>query len=192
MNYSIDLDITPGGVPKIVKLSQYDKTMPVIQATLWNGSEAFTIPAGATVEVAGTKPDNHGFNYSATYIGSTVSITVTEQMTVVAGRVPCEVIVRSNGGRKGSANFFLDIEAAALSDNTDISETELPLIESAGYENVKLAEAWARGTKNGVPVPSTDETYENNAKYYAEMAAGYSDLPLTVVSGKLQITYQEG
>lgn len=35
-------------------------------------------------------------------------------------------------------------------------------------ENVQDAEAWARGTKNGVPVPSDAEQYQNNAKWYSE------------------------
>ena len=30
------------------------------------------------------------------------------------------------------------------------------------------AEAWAAGTRGGVQVPSTDETYHNNAKWYAQ------------------------
>ena len=33
------------------------------------------------------------------------------------------------------------------------------------------AEAWAKGTKNGVEVESTDPTYQNNSKYYSEQAA---------------------
>lgn len=32
------------------------------------------------------------------------------------------------------------------------------------------AEAWAVGERGGEPVPATDETHENNAKYYAEQA----------------------
>lgn len=35
-------------------------------------------------------------------------------------------------------------------------------------EEVKDAEAWAKGTKGGEPVPSTDPTYQHNAKYYYE------------------------
>lgn len=30
------------------------------------------------------------------------------------------------------------------------------------------AEAWAAGTRGGVPVPDTDETYHNNSKWYAQ------------------------
>lgn len=35
---------------------------------------------------------------------------------------------------------------------------------------VTEAEAWAVGQRDGVDVPSTDETYHNNSKYYAEAA----------------------
>lgn len=34
-------------------------------------------------------------------------------------------------------------------------------------------EAWTKGTRAGVPVPSTDETYENNSKYYSDLADTY-------------------
>ena len=33
------------------------------------------------------------------------------------------------------------------------------------------AEAWARGTKDGTAVPSTDPTYNNNSRYYSQLAA---------------------
>ena len=49
-----------------------------------------------------------------------------------------------------------------------------------------LAEAWAVGTKNNVPVAETDPTYHNNAKYYAEMnIAQYGIVEFTVENGKL-------
>lgn len=35
------------------------------------------------------------------------------------------------------------------------------------------AEAWAVGERGGTPVPSTDVTYENNSKYYSEIAGEY-------------------
>lgn len=34
-------------------------------------------------------------------------------------------------------------------------------------------EAWTRGERGGQPVPSTDPTYNNNSKYYAQLADGY-------------------
>lgn len=34
-------------------------------------------------------------------------------------------------------------------------------------------EAWTRGTRGGQAVPNTDETYNNNSKYYSDLANGY-------------------
>lgn len=41
--------------------------------------------------------------------------------------------------------------------------------------SAKNAEAWAVGKRGGVDVPDTDETYHNNAKYYAGQAAASAD-----------------
>lgn len=38
-------------------------------------------------------------------------------------------------------------------------------------EYIDDSEAWARGTRGGTEVPNTDETYHNNAKYYAEQSS---------------------
>lgn len=175
MVYSLDLDITPGGVPQIVKLSQYDKTIPEIQAVLWNGPSGYTIPTGATVWVAGTKPDKTGFEYQCTYSGSTVTIDITEQMTAVAGRVPVEVIVETATGRKGSANFFLDVEPAALADDTVISDTDIPIIQQipeilAECEDyADLAHKWATFGNDSETPSST-----NNALYWAQKSQEYA------------------
>ena len=40
---------------------------------------------------------------------------------------------------------------------------------------IHTAEAWAIGKRNGVDVPSTDETYHNNSKYYSEQAAASAE-----------------
>ena len=47
-------------------------------------------------------------------------------------------------------------------------EMEVDIQDSASAKN---AEAWAVGKRNGVDVPATDETYHNNAKYYAGQAS---------------------
>ena len=46
-------------------------------------------------------------------------------------------------------------------------------MEIGGTASEYNAEAWAVGERHGVPVSSTDQTYHNNAKYYAENFAGY-------------------
>ena len=43
------------------------------------------------------------------------------------------------------------------------------------------SEAWAKGTKNGTPVPSTADQYENNAKYWAGQAEDLKDATQAIV-----------
>lgn len=176
MTYTFDLDMTPGGVPQMIRLSRYDKNTPTLKFNLWDGSTAYTIEAGSTVFINGTKPDNTSFEYYCEYSGSEVTVNVTEQMTAVAGRTTCEIVVYTNGERKGSANFYLDVEPSALSDDTVISETDIPIIQRipeivAEVEAAKyLAQQWAVGSGSGQDIPSDT----NNAYYWAMQAASYA------------------
>lgn len=53
-----------------------------------------------------------------------------------------------------------------------ISQLTGPEMDTALLDmNNHTSEAWAVGERNGTPVTTGDETYENNAKYYAEEAA---------------------
>lgn len=45
-------------------------------------------------------------------------------------------------------------------------------VQTGGQGSASNAEAWAVGERHGVPVSSTDPTYQNNALYYAMIAAG--------------------
>lgn len=175
MVYALDLNMTPGGVPQIVKLSQYDKSIPQIEAVLWDGNQGYNIPTEASVFIVGTKQDKTGFEYQCTYSGSTVTIDITEQMTAFAGRVPVEVIVETTTGRKGSANFFLDVEPAALADDTIISDTDIPIIQQipeilVDCENyADLAHKWATFGNDSETPSST-----NNALYWAQKSQEYA------------------
>ena len=54
-----------------------------------------------------------------------------------------------------------------LQDLRDIAADALQDAQDADA-SAQDAEAWAKGTKNGTPVPSTADQYENNSKYYSE------------------------
>lgn len=169
-----NLQIAPNGVCPIVHASQYDKGRQ-IKFLLFDGSVAYTPPTGATVKVEGIKPDKHGFSYECSWSGNEVTVVLTEQMTVLEGEVDCELRVMSSDNIDiGSLNFRLLVEKSPINDETLISETEIPTIIALATEQEQNAEAWAVGERGGVPVPDTDETYHNNAKYYAEQAGGGS------------------
>ena len=51
-------------------------------------------------------------------------------------------------------------------------------------QDAEDAEAWAVGQRNGVDVPSTDPAYQNNAKYYKDLAQSASGGGVLSVNGK--------
>lgn len=174
---TFSLDLIPQGIPPVVYVSQYDKGQTWSINILKDGSP-FTIPGDSVVTVQGTKEDGTGFQYPCTFSGSVVEVTEEQQMTVFSGDVATEIRITNGNDIIGSLNFIIRVEPAALADDTEISETDLPLIEQA-IEDLPLvegykedAEAYAIGTRNGVPVASGDPAFENNAKYFAENFVG--------------------
>ena len=180
---TINLNLIPQGVKPVIHVSQYDKGQTWIFKLL-KGDSYYQIPAGSSITIQGTKSDGTGFQYVCTYSGYEVTATEEQQMTVLAGDVPAELRITKGDDIIGTLNFVIRVEKAALSDDTVISETELPVVEEivefinqvpsiiAEMEaDVEDAEAWAKGTKNGSAVPSTADQYHNNSKWYAEQAA---------------------
>lgn len=183
---SINLNLITGQVLPRVNASQYDNNTRTLTMYLYDGELTFNIPNGVSGYIQGTKPDRTGFQYLATVTAGSnvVTFDITEQMTAVAGDVTCELVLVDGNDRIATVNFILHVEPAALSDDTVISETELPLIEEAaelaqqigGFieqmdADAAKSEAFGAGTINGVPVTSDNPAYENNAKYYSDEAA---------------------
>ena len=137
----VNLNVVPVGVRPVVHCSQYDNNLQAIKFALYKNNVAFSIPSGAAVLINGYKPDNTGFSYAATAIsGNTATFTVTQQMTAVAGDVLCELRVRTESQIIGTLNFVLRVEPAPLTDDTILSETDIPLIEQAVDIAANLAE----------------------------------------------------
>ena len=140
------LDLVPNGAPLVVYVSQYDKGSRTLAFTLHENGRLFTLPTGASVSLRGTKPDKTGFTYSyVSSSGNTVSFTLRDQMTTVAGPTICEIIITDSSGNKlGTANFVLYVEAAALNSDDVISETDIPIFEELVTQaNTAAAEAQA-------------------------------------------------
>lgn len=114
---------------------------------------------------------------------------ITENDTAIPGTV--FVAIR---GSDGDATVRYASYYAALYVDANLDQTALPaggITELEQLENMTAdqlrkmeylynrykdldvaaqdAEAWAKGTRNGYPVPAGDDTYQNNAKYYADL-----------------------
>ena len=173
---SIRVSITPrqsqATWPKVYA-SQYDKGSRTVYATITDGTGTYSIPAGATITVRGTKPDKTGYEYACTQTGTdTVDFVITDQMTVLAGQHAAEIrITDSDGNIIGTGNFWLVIDASALSADTAVSETELPLIEKAA-ENSTTAQAAADTAKTAAETAQTAAESASKSAQTAQENAG--------------------
>ena len=171
ITFGLDLNLIPGKVLPRLNVSQYDKGQTV-SVSLWNGNVPYSIPAGCTAQVVGTKADKTGFMYQCTIENGQPSFVITDQMTVFPGEVTLEVIILDTDNRIGTVNFILDVERAALADDTQISESDMPIIQQLPEIRAEveaaaaLAEAWAVG-----PGTEQEPSATNNAYYWAMQAA---------------------
>lgn len=136
----VKLNIVPGGVAPIVHVSQYDVGR-VLEFALYDGVGIAEIESGTSIDIRGTKPDKTGFSYPCTFSGNVVSIATREQMTVFSGSFDCELHLVKDTQEIGTANFILEVEPAALSDDTVISDSEIPAIIEAARKNTLTDES---------------------------------------------------
>lgn len=88
-------------------------------------------------------------------------------------------VLAQQGGYEGTEGQFATAMAALPEQAEDAKENaeaavasavEAAEIAAAALDSKDASEAWATGTIDGVPVPSTHEAFENNSKYYMTRA----------------------
>ena len=125
-----NLNLIPNsGAQVSVHCSQYDVGARIIHFRLFNGTYAFTIPDGVTANIRGAKPDGNVFEYpmEVSNKAGVVSVALTDQMTVVAGEVICEIVLLKGGEVIGTANFKLVVEPSPI-DMGQFSDSDIPAI----------------------------------------------------------------
>ena len=170
------LDLIPHGEPLIVHASQYDTESRTLVFNLVKEGVAFDA-TGMSASIRGTKPDNTGFMYAMTVSGTSVSIDIKDQMTAVAGNVPCEVLIADANGSLGTANFTLRVEKSALDDETVISETDIPVFEELVTQASNYA-SQASSSASAAAAAMDDVAYQatsSTALSSATQATLYSD-----------------
>lgn len=121
-----DLDMTPmRTLPIIINVSQYDDLGRTLVFNLFSSSGKWTAPTSAAVTFEGGKPDGKFFAYSCTYSSGTVTVTIQQQMTAVAGKVRCKIKVKSGDKVVESALIIMVVDAAAVPDGSDMSKSDI-------------------------------------------------------------------
>lgn len=116
---SFNLDMTPGVMPQVINVSEYDVNRQLIIFLRHNGG-AFTPAAGTTAKIEGTLSNGFGFSEDADLSGNSVSFTLTESMTAVAGRAWVKVKLTNDGAPVSSCGFIMDVDRAGVEADTVI------------------------------------------------------------------------
>ena len=171
------LDMVPGGRPTIVHVSQYDAGSRDLTFELYSGGMPWAVPEGATVTIDGTKADRKAFSYTAAASGSTVAVTVTQQMTAARGLAECQLTVTQGSSVLGSANFVLNVERAALPEDADMSQTDIASLEVWKNQSLNAMQAAQAAQGKAETAQAKAETAQSKAataqgKAEAAQAAG--------------------
>ena len=204
ITHEFDLDIVPGGPKVELRLNQYDSDF-VLRIHLIARTGTLSILPGTTAQIRGVKPDGNVYSADVHVDPDNNMVTVpgNVQITAASGRAVFEICLTQEEKELNTANFIINIERAPMDKDAVTSDSvvrelinvmddleEIVANAEAAETNALDAEAWAVGQRDGEDVPSTDEAYHNNAKYYAQQAADtYDSLGLSVVDGALCYTY---
>lgn len=178
----IRLNLVPHGVPPTVYFSQFD-TKQDFKILLYSGDDGdYEIPSTAVVYLDGRKPDKNVYHYSSSsnsdilsFSGNTVTVHLSDQMTVVPGLTIAEIQIAVTEVTIGSLNFYIKVEPSPLD---GVSEDQLSDSVISGVNAVidqvkKIAQEtdlgkYADDCKTYATAASNSET---NAKTSEERAA---------------------
>ena len=189
----VKVNIVPGGIIPVANLSQGDYGR-AIMFEVYDGNTPADLSDVQTAFLSGEKPDGKAFTLTGTISSNCVTVTSSYQSTVLSGQIEGKLILIDSDSQLKSALLVWDVEAdpsaGSVSSDEDIQDIISAALEikdeaeqhaseagdsalaaaasaASAAESESNAEAWAVGERGGEPVSSSDETYENNAKYYS-------------------------
>jgi len=140
------LNVSPNSFPLVIPIKQYSSDF-ALKFKLYSTEGDLDIEAGATTKIRGTKRDGNGFELTGTRIGNTCTFSGTkaqmQQMTAAHGRCVFEIVVEKNTKELITANFYLEVQRAAMDAGTVTSES---IIEEFEDFQSKIAAAQAAAT----------------------------------------------
>lgn len=118
------LDVTPGGYPTRINLSQYDNAFTIV-LNLFSSVGAFSVGSEATAALVGTKVDGNGYSVAASISDNAVTIIGDKQLTAVAGENIFEIVIYDDDKEIRTSNFIIHVERAALDKDTIVSQSKI-------------------------------------------------------------------
>lgn len=143
VNQQFFIPMVPNSAPIVINVNQYD-----FDAAGYAGRFIFNLVNegvpynmdGATAVFEGQKPDGKVFAYAANVVSaSVVRVNLKTQMTNVAGRVVCTLVLSNTDGVVGSYNIWLEVQGSSIA-GADASQTDIPALVAEAKEDADRAE----------------------------------------------------
>lgn len=115
-----NVNITPGAMPPVVHVSEYDIGRSYTVGLIGENDDTFTIPTGTTVTIEGTLNSAVGFSTPATISNNKVAFTLTESMTAYAGKAWCKIKLTLSDEPVQTCAFILAVDRAGVEAETVI------------------------------------------------------------------------
>lgn len=104
------LDIVPGGEPQHFYISQNDERSRHLVFSLFASEGTFELPQGTTATLEGLKPDGTELKISGSLNGIGVTFDLPESAADIAGKLPCNVVLKSGEKRLYTELFMLIVD----------------------------------------------------------------------------------
>lgn len=183
IKHSIGLNLSADAIPGRLHMVQGDSNSRTIVATLWDGAQLYSIPAGAAIMVRFRKPDGTGGLYDSTesgnkvsYAGSIVTAPVATQMLAVAGDVFAEIDIFGSGSgtaaeRLATFRFVVEVAPCVLPD-AQITSSDYYNVLASDIADAKTAAAKAQksATAAAKSAASAATSVEGAVKYNVAQA----------------------
>ena len=145
---------------------QYDNNIPLLVTGKF--------PSGYTWRLF-IKHDNNMTFIDLTQNGGLLEGNLTSDILCYAGVYEFQLEGKRNDFVKQTNIVEVGIKESIIGEgNWNIIPSSYREYESALTELAEDAEAWAVGTRNGIPVTEIDPAYNNNARYWAELSIAHS------------------
>lgn len=171
---NLSINVTPGGVPVIIHISQYDIGLRTFVFSPYTSHGTFTPDAAAAATLEGTKPDGNVIIHNCEYNASTgeITYTVQEQLAAVAGKVWSKLTLRDTSGNAigyAAIIWMVDmagVEDGAIASDSDISALQEFIAEFGTINAYKAALDGALAAVGGPYVANTVSQMTDHTKVY--------------------------
>lgn len=186
IKHSIGLNLSADAIPGRLHMVQGDANSRTIVATLWDGAQLYSVPAGAAAMVRFRKPDGTGGLYDTSesgqkvsYTGSIVTAPVATQMLAVAGDVFAEIDIFGGGAgaaaeRLATFRFVVEVAPCVLPDAEIISSDYYNILASKVAEAVAAADRAGQAQSAAAASAEAAATSAANAATSVEGAVKYN------------------